>query len=89
MAECCIVCFWWQGTSFFCEGNIFQAMGKIDENSNLVKHVVDKVGTVAEMVIFVNHIARVGAMVKGKVVMQCGGYLQPLLLFPISPAFSH
>ena len=36
-----------------------------------------KVDTVAEIVIFVNHVARVGAVVKGKVVMQCGDYLHP------------
>ena len=66
----------------------WSAIGKNDENSNLVKHVVDRVDTVAEMVIFVNHITRVGAMEKGKVVMQCAGYLQPLHLSTISQAFS-
>ena len=42
-------------------------------NSNLVMHLVDKDDTVAEMVNFVDNLARVGAIVNGKVVMQCGG----------------
>ena len=45
-----------------------------------VMHVVDKVDTVTEMVNFIDHLARVGAVVNGKVVMKCGVISNPINL---------
>ena len=45
-----------------------------------VMHVVDKVDTVTEMVNFVDHVARVGAVVNWKVVMKCVVISNPINL---------